>query len=426
MSFHQKMQHEIKSWQSEGVISLETARVLQQRYPVTKRSMTQTLALLGSILLGVGVILFFAANWEVMPRYFKVAVALLSFILASSIGYHLRYVQKTYPQVGYALLILGSLLYGAAIWLIGQIFHLQPEAAIGFFLWYLGIIPMAYLFRSALILFLAAGNLTAWFIAGHFPLSLPFWLYPLLLGTTILPLTLKKQDQVNFTAVLIAFYLWFISCGVKLAGINHSFTLGITSLLLFGLILYVFASLLGEKVFFAQDALWFLALTGLFIGLLPFTFHNFLSAFLKLANLQYFPLFYAGSVLLIIFLKFKAKNISIKDLPLILLYLPFLAFLPNLTNSTTLLITNNLLLFFYTLWIIYTGYQEKSPFVFNVGIILFAVAIIFKYFDFFFALMPRSLFFMSGGILLLLGSFYLEHKRRHLLQTMKGGVSHVE
>jgi uncharacterized membrane protein len=72
------------------------------------------------------------------------------------------------------------------------------------------------------------------------------------------------------------------------------------------------------------------------------------------------------------------------------------------------------------------GYMQKQPYIFTLGLLMFAVAVIFKYFDFFFALMDRSLFFLSGGILLLLGSLYLEHKRRDILQSMEGGQNHVE
>ncbi|MGI6145700.1 MAG: hypothetical protein GX092_01135 [Clostridia bacterium] len=45
--------------QTEGIITPETAQILIQRYPVAKRSMTQTLAILGSIHVEWGIEQFF-------------------------------------------------------------------------------------------------------------------------------------------------------------------------------------------------------------------------------------------------------------------------------------------------------------------------------------------------------------------------------
>ena len=43
-----------------------------------------------------------------------------------------------------------------------------------------------------------------------------------------------------------------------------------------------------------------------------------------------------------------------------------------------------------------------------------AVYIIAKYFDFFWDLLARSVFFMVGGIILVIGGIILERKRREL------------
>jgi len=421
MSFNNDLHREMKQWLMEGLISPETEAILRQRYPVAKKSMTQTLAVLGSILLGIGVILFFAANWDAMPRTLKVAVVVLSFTLSYVAGYYLRYIKGTYPKVGYALICLGSILYGSSIWLIAQIFHLPAEAGTGFFLWYLGVIPIAYLFNSSLNLTLALVNLVAWFLTGHYPLGWPYLVFPLLLGSTILPLAIRKKDWFNFTITMIASYVWFVPLGVKLAGVNHSFQLGIVSLLLFSLILYLLVQQLKEKPFFAGNFLLGLSLAGLFIGLSPFTFNDFLKGFSYLTSLHLFPYFVAVSVLVILALKMKEKTVGLPDLPLVLLYLCLYLFLPSLYDSSFLLIINNLLLFVFALLSIYYGYQLKRPFIFNLSMVMFAAAVVMKYFDFFFALMPRSVFFMSGGILLLMGSFLLEYKRRDLLKSMERG-----
>jgi uncharacterized membrane protein len=422
MSFNQDLQKEINRWLKEGLISLETAEVLRERYPTAKKSMTQTLAVLGSILIGVGVILFFAANWEAMSRAAKVLVVVLSFTLAYCSGYYLAYVRKDYTRLGQALIFLGSILYGSAIWLIAQIFHLEAEAGLGFFLWYLGVIPVAWLFNSSLNLALASVNLVAWFLAGKYPLSLPFLLFPLLLGSTILPLAIIKRDRFNFTAVIVAAYIWFIPLGVKLAHTNYSFPLGIVSLLLLSLILYYLVKNLSGKGFFAENFLLVLSFLGLFIGFAPFTFHDFLREFSRSTNLYQFPYLVAGSLAVTAFLKFRDRTLKLSDLPLFFMLYPCLyLFFPLLGENMPFLVLNNILFFVYALLVIYYGYQMRRPFIFNLSLLMFAAAVVMKYFDVFFALMPRSVFFMSGGLLLLVGSIILEHQRRKILKTMERG-----
>lgn len=421
MSFNSKLRFEIANWLKEGLITTETANILLRRYPDKKRSMTQTLALLGSVLLGTGVILFFAANWEVMPRLLKISVVMLSFTLSYFVGYYLRYKKGTYPKVGYALICLGSILYGAAIWLIAQIFHIEAEAGMGFFMWFLGVIPVAYYFSSSINLTLALVNLAAWFLAGHYPLGWAYVVFPLLLLAAIFPLTILKRDKFNFVLAIIAAYIWFIPLGVKMSGVRFSFQLGMVSLLLLSLILYQLVLVLRNKSFFAENFLLSLSLMGLFASLASFTFHDFLDNFNDSFQLEYFPILLIVSLVVLLVLKIKSKRITKEDLPLALLYLCLFLFLPNLSNNSFLLILNNVLLFVFALISIYYGYLIRRPIIFNLSIVLFAAAIVIKYFDYFFALMPRSMFFMSGGILLLLGSFLLEHKRRSLLQTMERG-----
>lgn len=420
MSFNRELQREVDRWVKEGLITSATAEILRQRYPVTKTSMTQTLALLGSILLGIGVILFFAANWESMSRTLKVAVVVSSFTLAYLGGYYLRYTKGTYPKVGYALICLGSLLYGSGIWLIAQIFHIEAERGLGFMLWYVGVIPIAYLFHSSFNLFLALATLTSWFIAGKYPLNWAFLLYPLLLAGTILPLALRKKDQFNFTAAVIAGYIWFIPLGVKLARVNFSFQLGIISLLLFSLLLYFLLQLFREeKSIFGENLLFSLSLVGMFAALAAFSFNDFLHEFLDKHPLYNFPYLVAAVLLVIGVMKFKEKSLTVRDLPLGLLYLLVFPFFPETARNSFLLIFNNIFFFVYTLLAIYYGYWLKRPLIFNLSMVMFAVAVVLKYFDFFFALLPRSVFFMSGGLLLLLGSIFLEHKRRKLIKTME-------
>jgi uncharacterized membrane protein len=49
--------------------------------------------------------------------------------------------------------------------------------------------------------------------------------------------------------------------------------------------------------------------------------------------------------------------------------------------------------------------------------LFFAFDVIARYFDLFWKLLPRSLFFILGGLLLLFGGVLLERKRRKILSS---------
>jgi hypothetical protein len=84
------------------------------------------------------------------------------------------------------------------------------------------------------------------------------------------------------------------------------------------------------------------------------------------------------------------------------------------------LIASNLLLFGGTVGWIILGIRLRSQMVVNLGLTVFIVHMLTRYFDLFFSAMNRSLFFILGGLLLLSGGFFLERNRRRWTQGWGG------
>ena len=53
----------------------------------------------------------------------------------------------------------------------------------------------------------------------------------------------------------------------------------------------------------------------------------------------------------------------------------------------------------------------------NMGVCLFALIVITRYIDLFMGMLPTSLFFIGGGLVLFVGGFILEKYRRKLLNN---------
>jgi uncharacterized membrane protein len=71
---------------------------------------------------------------------------------------------------------------------------------------------------------------------------------------------------------------------------------------------------------------------------------------------------------------------------------------------------------------LYAGYNTEDIGIINTAMFWFLLLIFARYFDFFWDLLPRSLFFIVGGLALLVISLGLERKRRELKAQFVGGV----
>ena len=87
-------------------------------------------------------------------------------------------------------------------------------------------------------------------------------------------------------------------------------------------------------------------------------------------------------------------------------------FFPATNNIYVILF--NLILAGLIFTLLFIGYNRQDMKLVNIGMFWVSVLIVVRYFDFFWDLLPRSLFFMVGGLILVLGGIALERKRRQL------------
>lgn len=85
----------------------------------------------------------------------------------------------------------------------------------------------------------------------------------------------------------------------------------------------------------------------------------------------------------------------------------------------------NILIFVLLVGIIFLGYKKKESWLINLGSVLLFLLIIFKYFDWFFGFLHKSLFFIGAGILLLLVGWLMEKKRRDIISKVKEEIKQV-
>jgi uncharacterized membrane protein len=122
------------------------------------------LGILGALVAGFGVILFFAANWEEISRPLRVLLLLAGIVAFFAAGFLLSEVRGSHPNIGHACIFLGTILYGASIFLVGQMYNVQAHDPLGFLLWSAGALAMAVIVRSGPIAALGLLSFYAWLV----------------------------------------------------------------------------------------------------------------------------------------------------------------------------------------------------------------------------------------------------------------------
>lgn len=152
--FRHQLRHEAEIWRAEGLIDDFQYEQLSERYQfnsldIAARNRFVTILIgLGSILIGLGVITFVAANWQDLPRTGKVTLLLSLFIGVNIAGFYLwRRPNGAQQRLGHGLLLLGALILGANMGLMGQMFHISSPFYELLLAWGVGVLAMAYSLR---------------------------------------------------------------------------------------------------------------------------------------------------------------------------------------------------------------------------------------------------------------------------------------
>lgn len=168
--------------------------------PVPKPSnmnIIKTLSIMGAILVGLGVIMFVASNWSKIPDLIRTLMVLSVTFGTFYMGYYFSYQKEGHKELGKALLLLASLLWGASIALIGQIYHIPiSENWFIFLIWGLPLLPVAYFLESTPIFMLSSGILLVWNFLFSASKGIANYYYPLIVFLVLFPIS-KKADQIQ-------------------------------------------------------------------------------------------------------------------------------------------------------------------------------------------------------------------------------------
>lgn len=187
---------EMAVWQADGLVpSDQSARLLDLYETPTeiaqrKRSIALfALSSIAALMIGLAALLVISYNWDAMSAALKLAVVFGVLLGSYAVAFWLRY-RSQLRLTSEIIFFLACIFYGAAIWLIAQIFNIQSHYPNAFWYWAIGILPFVLCLDTLLLHALYAALLAIWVgteILG-FPGIRLWWFGHLANGAYTLPL----------------------------------------------------------------------------------------------------------------------------------------------------------------------------------------------------------------------------------------------
>jgi len=403
---------QIEQWVHDKVITKAQAKrmlvdvVASSRERSSGRFIT-AITTIGALLVGIGAVIFMASRWDVIPNPMKVVMLLGSTIVSYYAGYYCSHKDARLPTVGASLIFLGSLLFGATIFLTAQMYQMNLPLQSLCLLWLIGILPSAYVFRSSLVAgvsSLVAGVYMAESIFGWFSSD------GALRGNYYaLPVFFIAVGMLLFEIGALHYIVsGWESLGrmYRFVGINIVMIFLFTLTFRFGIEMYAWQNLHGEFGTTRWLSIMFGAVCLLTLACAAF---RYMKQPVKGVRLLEHILSFALIGAAVVFFMWPPEEVAV-SLP---------AFHSSITLNAPMMqtiyaILFNVLLGAMIMLLFFVGYYREDIVLINSAVVWSCLWIVVRYYDFFWDQFSRTVFFLVGGAMFLLLGIIIEKKRREL------------
>lgn len=402
---------DISELSKAGIINSETAEAIRYYYKTKESSSANLLFLvfgiLGSILVGLGIILIIAHNWDELSRTTKTFFAFLPLIAAQIISVFVllkKSSNKTWVESVSTFLIFAV---GACLSLVAQIYHIPGNLASFLLVWMLLILPIIYVMNSRMSAILYIGGITYYAMeAGYFSsINSDASLYWGLL-LAVLPhyyFLLKNYPRSNFLHIIN----WLVPLSIVIALGTIASTAGSLLLVSYFCLLSLFY-IIGYSAFFENKQLGknpFKSIGGsgililLYITSFEGFWQDFYAAPVDFKNIMVTAEFWTCliiSIVAIVLLLKQQKGKALSQLPILSpIFLLFIGIyiLGFFTPMAVVLI--NIIILSVGIMIIIQGEKQAHLGILNFGLSIVTLWIIIRFLN-------TDLSFVIRGLLLML------------------------
>jgi hypothetical protein len=122
------LRDELPRWRAEGILDDAGVEALSRRHlaePESTGLAVAALYVLGSGMVGAGIISLVAWHWDELARWVRLAILGVALVAAHGVGFWMWQAQGRRPRLGHAVSLLGTVIFGASIGLVAQLFHVS-------------------------------------------------------------------------------------------------------------------------------------------------------------------------------------------------------------------------------------------------------------------------------------------------------------
>ncbi len=161
-SYTNRIQRDVQRWHDAGWIDQQGRAGILADVETRKAlvSLPAVLAILGATLIGFSAMTFVAANWQGMSKLARLLLLMAGLWIAY--GGAAVLFSRRLEAFGHAAVMAGSAVFGAAIMLVSQMYHIEGNPPDAVLLWALGALASGVLFRSGPALALAMLAIAVW------------------------------------------------------------------------------------------------------------------------------------------------------------------------------------------------------------------------------------------------------------------------
>lgn len=416
-----------------GIISQETADRILAYYNNKAGKSTNKLfivfGILGAMLIGLGIILIIAHNWDDLPHTIKLSFAFLPLVVGQLIcGYVLiKRVESTAWRESSAAFLFFAV--ASSISLVSQIYHISGNLALFILTWMLLCLPLIYVLRSSIVSLLYLIGITT------YACEVSYWNHPVsesylfwLLLSAAIPhyyLLIRYNPQSNF----LHFHNWIIplSMIIVLGTVAYKTDdlMFIAYFSLFGLF-----SLIGDIPYFkvqsnGNNAYSTYGQFGTIVLLLTLSFDWFWedlrTDLLQYNDVIFSPEFFTSIIislaaLALLVIKIKNKkiiSIVITDLIFIIFIIIFIVGATAIGAASPIpVILINLLVLAIGILTIRTGAKQDHLGLLNYGLLVITALVTCRFFDTDLSFVTRGLLFISVGAGFFAANYRMLKKRK--------------
>jgi uncharacterized membrane protein len=421
---HQWLAKQLPQWVDASIISPTQADALRRRYPIRDTLSLGRLLITGiaAVMIGLGVILLFAYNWADMGKASKLAVIFSALIGAHALALITRSRSTVYSE---SLFALGTMLMGAGIFLVGQIYHLDSHYPDAFLFWSLGALSLAWALPSLTQAFLAITLVIGWHLFEVFDFHFENHSAFLLILLGIFPLAWRLQSPVLARFVSAGL---FLTLGLSVSVVDSDLvvmTLLLSAAALIGLERLAAVSgnemqkqIAAEMAKPAMLVLVVLMYLMSFGDLVPELLVSKVNDFIAGGYFYGVIAVSQGVFFWLLYRRWLNGIVRLSELAVLLALLPTLLVLSSegyTTHSISFLISLgfNLILLAMSVWLMVDGARNANRQHMVRGSILFALLAAARYTDLFDSLVTRAVvFLLVGAALFAVSHFYQRNKKQ--------------